>query len=110
MSRTTEGPEFCATILPGFHDGRAIILKRGEKGNWPGSAMGADDWADQQAFCDHFNTLHGADEADVAAMEVGSAFGWHVPGAKREAWIDNPPITTREAAMADIERLLGLQT
>ncbi len=63
-------PEMCATTLPSTHE--AIVIKRGEAGHWP---------IPDDMTIERVNALFGATPAHVAAMLVGSMFGWNVPGA-----------------------------
>lgn len=61
-------PEMCMSLLHGT--GEPIIIKRGKSGYYP-----------YHGDPDDFNKSAGVTPAQVAAMEVGSMFGWHVPGA-----------------------------
>lgn len=87
-------PEFCATRLN--TDNSPIILRRGETGYWPGSYLSIVDDEDIA----HFNEKHGASAGAVKAMEFGSMFGWHTPGAKLEAGED----MVRRSTTADGEK------
>ena len=35
------------------------------------------------------NQYHGADKAQIAAMEAGSLFGWHIPAANPNMYDEN---------------------
>lgn len=72
-------PNFCA--LMDTATGEPIIVKKGESGFWPGSAMALTDEADIARF----NSDHSATPGMVRAMHFGSMFGWEVPGAQLEA-------------------------
>jgi hypothetical protein len=63
-------PEKCA--LNHIEDGRPIIVMRGHKGFWP-APLGLD--------VDAFNERRGVTETQREAMEIGSMFGFDVPGA-----------------------------
>ena len=65
-------PAFCMSRL--HSTGEPILIKRGETGFYP-----------SDFDPDEFNESRGITPAQVAAMEMGSMFGWHVPGAKPEA-------------------------
>jgi hypothetical protein len=63
-------PTMCATYL---YDGtQPIMIRRGVTGYWP---MRLD------FDVEGFNRRHGVTPAQVQAMEIGSIFGWDVPGA-----------------------------
>jgi len=63
-------PPLCAARHP--TDGTPIVLKRGVRGYLPASP---------RLDVDAFNSCHGITLAQVEAMEIGSHFGWNVPGA-----------------------------
>ena len=62
-------PKIAASRL--LTDGSAILIRRGESGYYPAGDIDPT----------HFNTQRGITPAQVAAMEIGSMFGWEVPGA-----------------------------
>jgi len=62
-------PRVCLTRLHSTSE--TIAIKRGESGFYP---MGDYD-------PDRFNKANGVTPAEVMAMEIGSMFGWDVPGA-----------------------------
>ncbi|SKA18045.1 hypothetical protein SAMN02745126_04019 [Enhydrobacter aerosaccus] len=73
---TKAHPEFCYAILPGRK--RAVILiKRGEEGYWPEHGMTVEE-------AERRNGLFNVTPAMRTAMQVGSMFGWHLPGADPE--------------------------
>lgn len=84
MTTTTTStlPLTCYATNPS--DGALIILKRGETGYWPTEGYKLGDrgsittW---DAFADLLNERMGVTKGQRAAMEAGSLFGWHVPGA-----------------------------
>lgn len=63
-------PLMCATR--NLETGEAILLKRGESGFWP---------LPNDMTVERFNAAFAPTPAQIAAMEIGSAFGWDVPGA-----------------------------
>ena len=70
-------PERCLAKHP--TDGSTILIQRGVAGYWP--FPGRD--------VDAYNARHGITPALVEAMQIGSMFGWDVPGADPDAW-DKP--------------------
>lgn len=80
-----ELPETCFSTLPG--EGKLIILKRGEKGYYPS------DWEtgsekENKLIADTHNRRCGLNPAQVMAMQVGSMFGFDVPGANPQSYLD----------------------
>ena len=73
MTKTTH-PEMAACILPA--DGSIVLVKRGEVGYWP-----APMFHDDPVEADRYNERHGVTPAMRESMQMGSCFGWHVPGA-----------------------------
>ena len=63
-------PKLCA--LSDLVTGNTIMVKRGETGYWQMPHIDADG----------YNARHGITPAQVRAMETGSHFGFHVPGAE----------------------------
>jgi hypothetical protein len=66
-------PLFCATR--NLETGEPVLLQAGEKGYWPAPELDPDT----------YNRDMGVTPAQLAAMEIGSMFGWHVPGSFVEA-------------------------
>lgn len=51
--------------------------------------------AEAEALVDELNRTLGLTNGDVKAFEVGSMFGWDVPGAKPENWNkDGTPVSS----------------
>ena len=69
-------PEMCAARSPS--DDSPILIKRGVSGYWPAPRPDFD--------VDGFNARQGITAAQVEAMQIGSMFGWDVPGADPDAW------------------------
>lgn len=66
-------PQFAYALLP--VDGSVILIKRGETGYWPSPGMTPE-------AADEKNEIMGLSFNEREAMQMGSLFGWHVPGAK----------------------------
>ena len=63
-------PEICAARS--LTDGSPIMIRRGVSGYYP---------APPSLDVDGFNARHNVSAAQRLAMEIGSMFGWEVPGA-----------------------------
>lgn len=71
-------PDMCFSVLPGT--GELICIKRGESGYYP-SDWNTPDKERNIEIADDANESMGVTPAQRQAMEVGSMFGWDVPGA-----------------------------
>ena len=71
---TTTYPDIAVCINP--TDGSLILVKRGEVGFWEAPQFNGD-----RALADKFNDRRGVTPAMRESMQMGSCFGWHVPGA-----------------------------
>lgn len=71
-------PEMCFSVLPGT--GELICIKRGESGYYPSDWSTRDKERNIQ-IRDDANESLGITAAQRKAMEIGSMFGWGVPGA-----------------------------
>lgn len=71
---TTTYPDIAACINP--TDGALVLVKRGEVGFWEAPQFNGD-----LALADAFNEQSGVTPAMRESMQMGSVFGWHVPGA-----------------------------
>ena len=76
-------PEMCFSVLP--DTGALICIKRGESGYYP-SDWSTGDRARNIQIRDDANESMGVTDAQRRAMEAGSMFGWHVPGADPAAY------------------------
>ena len=76
-------PEMCFSVLP--DTGALICIKRGESGYYP-SDWSTGDRARNIQIRDDANESMGVTDAQRKAMEAGSMFGWHVPGADPAAY------------------------
>lgn len=84
--RRNELPDFCLSTLPST--GQLIILKRGERGYY------ASDWdtrkrEENQNIAREHNRRRGISDIQEAAMSAGSMFGWNLPGADPQWYLDN---------------------
>ena len=84
--RRNELPDFCLSTLPST--GQLIILKRGERGYY------ASDWdtgnrEENQNIAREHNRQRGISDIQEAAMSAGSMFGWNLPGADPQWYLDN---------------------
>ena len=80
-----ELPETCLATLPGM--GELIVIKRGETGYYR-SDWETGDKAKNQEIADLHNRKRGITPAQVQAMQVGSMFGFDVPGANPQIYFD----------------------
>jgi hypothetical protein len=60
---------------------RVIIVRRGDVGYWPFRVKATE--AEAEAYCKHMNDWIGMDAGTVEAFQIGSMFGWDVPGAAK---------------------------
>lgn len=76
-------PEMCFSVLP--DTGALICIKRGESGYYPSDWNTSDKERNLQ-IRDDANESLGVTDAQRHAMEVGSMFGWNVPGADPKSY------------------------
>lgn len=71
-------PELCYSVLPST--GELICIKRGESGYYPSGSnvMNAES---NKNMANYLNEQLKISAAQRTAMEIGSMYGWHVPGA-----------------------------
>ena len=70
-------PERCFGYLKAT--GEIVVLQKGQKGYAPTEKFAENETP--QECVDSLNAAMGVTKAQAAAMEAGSMFGWHVPGA-----------------------------
>lgn len=68
-------PTLCLSTNPA-NGGSLIAIKRGESGYYP---------IVSSVTADEFNARLNITKAQVMAMEIGSCFGWNVPGSYASA-------------------------
>ena len=78
-------PRECYSTVPST--GELIILKRGKKGYFQ-TAEDTGDKLQNQKIAEFNNHIRGISPAHVMAMEVGSMFGFDVPGADPQYYFD----------------------
>ena len=83
-------PEICFSTLR--TTGELIILKRGTRGYFPANFPDEDRAANQQMAAD-INQRLGVNRFQKLAMECGSMFGWDVPGADPQSYLDTMELT-----------------
>ncbi len=81
----TDLPETCLSTMPGT--GELIVIKRGETGYYR-SEWNTDDAERNKQIADDHNLARGLTPAQVEAMRVGSMFGFAVPGANPQMYLD----------------------
>ena len=90
-------PELCFSVLPST--GELICIKRGESGYYR-SDWSTDDRDRNRELADFNNGKLGVTQAQRLAMETGSMYGWDVPGADPESYVQPSPIPGELAAAA----------
>ena len=100
-------PEQCFGYLKAT--GEIVVLQKGQKGYAPTEKFAENETP--QECVDSLNAAIGVTKAQAAAMEAGSMFGWHVPGADPKNYDANgvplPPgdaTRQRERQMPQSER------
>lgn len=71
-------PDLCYTVMK--TTGELVVLKNGEEGCFR-TSYNTPDPAKNKELADYLNAKLDVTPAQVQAMEVGSMFGWHLPGA-----------------------------
>ena len=71
-------PEMCYSVLPST--GELICIKRGESGYYP-SGSNVMNFESNKNMANYLNEQLKVSAAQRTAMEIGSMYGWHVPGA-----------------------------
>ena len=84
--RRNELPDFCLSTLPST--GQLIVLRKGERGYY------ASEWdtgkrEENQNIAREHNRRRGISDIQEAAMRAGSMFGWNLPGADPQWYLDN---------------------
>lgn len=86
MMRRNELPDFCFSTIPS--SGQLIILRKGERGYY------ASEWdtgkrEENQNIAREHNRRRDISDIQEAAMSAGSMFGWSLPGADPQWYLDN---------------------
>jgi len=83
-------PEFAFVHVRGNKPGERIgVAERGELGYKQSQRdMPNENEAQVEARIEMLNTDLGVTKAQRMAMEAGSMWGWHVPGANPKVWMD----------------------
>ena len=88
-------PPLCYVHIPGRPIGEHIgIVKLGEGGYYPSPGM-------TLAAADEKNAIMGVSDQQREAMQIGSMFGWHVPGTNPLKWEQARPICADTEAVED---------
>lgn len=77
-------PELCYGVLNTTNE--LIIIKRGETGYYPTNYVPAEDYETAEKWCDIFNEQLGITKFQRQAMEMGSMFGWDIPGINPDCY------------------------
>ena len=84
--RRNELPDACFSILPST--GQLIIIKKGESGYYP-SEWDTGSREENREIASNHNVRRGITDIQEAAMLAGSMFGWNIPGANPQWYLDN---------------------
>ena len=98
--RRNELPDFCLSTLPS--SGQLIILRKGERGYY------ASEWdtgkrEENQNIAREHNRRWGISDIQEAAMSAGSMFGWNLPGADPQWYLDNARYVNATTAKGHIK-------
>lgn len=98
--RRNELPDFCLSTLPST--GQLIILRKGERGYY------ASEWdtgkrEENQNIAREHNRRRGISDIQEAAMSAGSMFGWNLPGADPQWYLDNARYVNATTAKGHIK-------
>ena len=98
--RRNELPDTCLSVLAST--GQLIIIKKGEHGYYP------TDWdtgnrAENREIADTHNKRRGISDIQETAMIAGSMFGWTLPGASPQWYLDNAKYVNSNTAKGHIK-------
>lgn len=82
----TRLPELCYSVLNTTNE--IIVVKRGETGYYRTDYEPAKDRKAAEEWCDLLNEQLGVTKPQRKAMEVGSMWGWDVPGANPDCYMN----------------------
>lgn len=78
-------PDTCFTYVKSENE--IGMIKCGETGYYPVKLKNSGTFTEHpQDIVDRMNRELGVTHAEVMAMEIGSMFGWDVPGADPDCW------------------------
>lgn len=98
--KRNELPDTCFSILPST--GQLIILKNGEKGYYPAEWDTGNRAKNREIATDH-NLKCGISDIQETAMLTGSMFGWTVPGAAPQWYLDQARYVNSSIAKGHIK-------
>ena len=84
--RRNELPDTCLSVLAST--GQLIIIKKGEHGYYP-TDWDTGDRAENREIADTHNKRRGISDIQETAMIAGSMFGWTLPGASPQWYLNN---------------------
>lgn len=82
----TKLPDLCYGVLNTTHE--IIVIKKGESGYYRTDYPAAKTRDAAEEWCDELNEKMDITKAQRKAMECGSMFGWDVPGADPDCYIN----------------------
>ena len=98
--RRNELPDTCLSVLAST--GQLIIIKKGEHGYYP-SDWDTGDRAENREIADTHNKRRGISDIQETAMIAGSMFGWTLPGAFPQWYLDNAKYVNSNTAKGHIK-------
>ncbi len=98
--KRNELPDTCFSVLPST--GQLIILKNGEKGYYP-AEWDTGNRAENREIATNHNLQRGISDIQESAMLAGSMFGWTVPGADPQWYLDNAKYVNSNTAKGHIK-------
>ena len=101
--RRNELPDTCLSVLAST--GQLIIIKKGEHGYYP-TDWDTGDRAENREIADTHNKRRGISDIQETAMIAGSMFGWTLPGASPQWYLDNAKYVNSNT-QRDISKILS---
>lgn len=98
--KRNELPDTCFSVLPST--GQLIILKNGEKGYYP-AEWDTGNRAENREIATTHNLRRGVTDIQETAMLAGSMFGWTVPGAAPQWYLDQARYVNSSMAKGHIK-------
>ncbi len=100
MPYRNELPDTCLSVLPST--GQLIIIKNGESGYYP-SEWDTGNREENRKIASSHNARRGISDIQESAMLTGSMFGWDVPGAHPQWYLDNAKYVNSHMAQGHIK-------